>query len=143
MLLKSFEWFHHGDKSSWLFRSFEPSNLINMSKNLDILIAIDDESPGAEKIIGYISSSSSLFGAAYIPTVAVDPAYQRRGLGQKIVEAKLKILKSQGMRKAWLLVTSTNTRAIEFYLKNSFVIEGFLRDHTGPGRDEIVFSKFL
>jgi ribosomal protein S18 acetylase RimI-like enzyme len=48
-----------------------------------------------------------------------------------------------GMRKAWLLVTKSNFPAITFYLKNGFVIEGYLKDHTGPGSDEILFSKFL
>jgi ribosomal protein S18 acetylase RimI-like enzyme len=139
MLLDAFEWFHKWDKNSWLFKSFEPSNLESMSKSFDMLIATDE----AGKIVGFISSSNSLFGVAYIPTVAVHPSYQREGLGKKLLEHKLDILKSQGMRKVWLLVTKTNYPAITFYLKNSFVIEGFLRDHTGPGLDEILFSKFL
>jgi len=110
-----------------------------MSKNLDILIATDDKG----KIVGYISSNNTIFGAAYIPTVAVHPTHQRSGLGKKILEHKLKVLREQNMRKVWLLVTRTNIPAITFYLKNGFVIEGYLKDHTGPGSDEILFSRFL
>jgi ribosomal protein S18 acetylase RimI-like enzyme len=139
MLLEAFKWFHKGDSNSWLYRSFQPWSLETLSKTLDILIAVD----AREKIVGYISSSNALFGAAYIPTVAVHPSHQRAGLGKKLLEHKLDLLKKQGMRKAWLLVTKTNVPAIAFYLKNGFVIEGYLRDHTGPGSDEILFSKFL
>jgi ribosomal protein S18 acetylase RimI-like enzyme len=142
MLLSAFDWFHKGDKNSWLFRSFAASSLIENSRTLDILVAADDgKYPSA--IVGYISSSNSLYGSAYIPTVAVHPSCQRKGLGQRLVECKLEALRKQGMRKAWLLVTSTNTPAITFYLKNNFVIEGYLRNHTGQGKDEILFSKFL
>ena len=138
MLIAAFEWFHKNDKQSWLYRSFAPRKLIQNSKALDILIASLDS-----EIIGFISSSNSLFGVAYIPTVAVDPAHQRSGIGKKILNQKLAVLKKQGMRKAWLLVTSINLPAITFYLKEGFVIEGYLRNHTGPGLDEVLFSKFL
>ena len=142
MLLTSFEWFHKGDRNSWLFKSFDPSNLVSISRNLDILVAVSEED-NRSRIIGYIASSDTPFGAAYVPTVAVHPSYQRSGLGRELLEVKLNALREQGMRKVWLLVTSTNFPAITFYLKNSFVIEGYLRNLTGPGKDEIVFSKFL
>jgi ribosomal protein S18 acetylase RimI-like enzyme len=138
MLLSAFEWFHKGDKNSWLYRSFAPDNIVRNSNTLDILVA-DMNS----EIIGFISSSNTLFGAAYIPTVAVDRAQQRSGIGKRLLDYKLAILKKQGMRKAWLLVTSINLPAITFYLKEGFVIEGYLRNHTGPGLDEVLFSKFL
>jgi ribosomal protein S18 acetylase RimI-like enzyme len=139
MLLEAFGWAHKWDQNSWLYKSFQPSSLESFGRTLDILIAIDN----LEKIVGYISSSNSLFGVAYIPTVAVHPSCQRAGLGRKLLDYKLDILKKQGMRKVWLLATKTNFPAITFYLKNGFEIEGYLKDHTGPGLDEILFSKFL
>ena len=139
MLLEAFEWFHKGDQNSWLYRSFMPSSLESFGKTLDILVATED----GKNIVGYISSSNAIFGVAYIPTVAVHPSCQRSGLGKRLLEYKLDILKERGMRKVWLLVTKTNFPAIMFYLKNGFVIEGYLKDHTGPGSDEILFSKFL
>jgi len=140
MLLEAFEWFHQGDKNSWLYRSFQPSSLESFIKTLDILVATED---GGKEIVGYISSSNSLFGVAYVPTVAVHPSHQRMGLGKKLLNRKLAVLKKENIRKVWLLVTSINYPAITFYLKNGFVIEGYLKDHTGPGLDEILFSKFL
>ncbi len=126
MLLEAFEWFHKGDQNSWLYRLFSPSSLESFSKNLDILVATED----SKNIVGYISSSNAIFGSAYIPTVAVHPSCQRAGLGKRLLNHKLGILQQQGMRKAWLLVTKTNFPAIMFYLKNGFVIEGYLKDHT-------------
>jgi ribosomal protein S18 acetylase RimI-like enzyme len=139
MLLEAFKWFHKGDEESWLFRSFQPSSISAFSKIQDILVATKEDG----QVVGYISSTNSLYGVAYIPTVAVDPSRQREGLGKKLLECKLDFLKEQGIRKVWLLVTSTNIPAIAFYLKNGFIIEGYLKDHTGPGSDEILFSKFL
>ena len=140
MLLAAFEWFHKGDRNSWLFQSFQPTNLESSGKSLDILVATEED---RKEVVGYISSSNSFFGVAYLPTVAVHPSCQRVGLGKKLLDHKLNILKKQGIRKVWLLVTKINFPAITFYLKNNFVIEGYLRDHTGPGLDEILFSRFL
>ncbi len=138
MLITAFEWFHRGDKTSWLYRSLAPNRLKQFSKTMDIRVAVTED-----KIVGYISSSNTLYGVAYIQMVAVHPSHQRSGLGKKILDHKLNVLKQQGMRKVWLLVTSINLSAISFYLKQGFLIEGYLRNHTGPGLDEILFSKFL
>lgn len=140
MLLEAFQWFHKWDENSWLYRSFQPMSLDTFSKSQDILVATEED---GKDIVGYISSSNTLFKVAYIPTVAVHPAHQKAGLGKQLLNRKLATLKEQNIRKVWLLVTSINTPAITFYLKNGFVIEGYLRDHTGPGLDEILFSKFL
>ena len=139
MLLQAFAWFHKNNRASWLWKSLQPSNLVSNSKSQDILIATNERG----KVVGYIASSGTLYGAAYIPTVAVHPRYQNRGFGTMLLRAKLKQLRKQGMRKVWLLVNATNPGAVAFYLKHGFVIEGYLRAHTGPGSDEILFSKFL
>ncbi len=139
MLRESFEWFHKGDHESWLWKSFAPSNLINFSKTQDILVAVDDKG----EIVGYISSTTTLYGVAYVPTVAVRNSLRRMGIGKLLLDEKIRRFREQGIRKMWLLVTHINTSAIEFYRKNDFVIEGYLRDHTGPGYDEVLLSRFL
>jgi len=141
MLRESFEWFHKGDKESWLWKSFEPSNLIANGKTQDILVALDKDR--ANYMVGYISSTTTLYGVAYVPTVAVRSSLKRLGIGKLLLEEKIQRLRENGVRKLWLLVTNINTSAIAFYLKNQFKIEGYLRDHTGPGYDEILFSRFI
>jgi ribosomal protein S18 acetylase RimI-like enzyme len=140
MLREAFQWFHKGNTESWLWQSFEPSRLISNSATQDILVAVDDET---NVVIGYIASSTTPYKVTYIPMVAVARARQGKGLGRKLLEEKLARLANDGIRKVWLLVTSTNTNAIVFYLRNKFVIEGYLKDHTGPGSDEVLFSRFL
>lgn len=139
MILKAFEWYHKGNMSSWFYRYFSVRNLIKNSKTLDILVATTD----SNQIIGYISSISYPYKVAYIQTVAVHPKFQKKGIGQKLLNAKLRELKHKKIRKVWLLVNRQNTVALAFYLKNGFVIEGYLKDHTGLGSDEILMSKFL
>lgn len=139
MLCESFQWFHKGNRDSWLWKNFEPSSLIAASKNLDIHVAIQ----GENRVVGFISCSTAPYMVAYIPTVAVAQKLQNKGYGKKLLDYTLDYLEQKGVRKVWLLVTSTNTSAITFYLKNNFVIEGYLTDHTGPGLDEVLFSKFI
>ena len=139
MLRETFAWFHKGDRESWLWKSFDPSNIISNSKVQDILVSVDERG----NIVGYISSTSTLYGVAYVPTVAVHDSLKRKGIGKLLLDEKVRRLREKGIRKVWLLVTNTNTDAVAFYLKNGFVIEGYLRDHTGPGYDEILFSTFL
>lgn len=139
MLLVAFEWFHGRKKKSWLWKSLQPSSILENSQSQNILVAVDE---GGE-VVGYISSSTASYGAAYVPTVGVHPRAQSSGVGTALLERKLKDLRKRGVRKVWLLVNRANVRAIGFYLKRGFVIEGYLRDHTGPGSDEVLFSKFL
>ncbi len=47
--------------------------------------------------------------------VAVDPDYQKRGLGAAIVGAGEAWLVSHGVKKVMLLVRETNTRVVKFY----------------------------
>jgi ribosomal protein S18 acetylase RimI-like enzyme len=139
MLRAAFEPLHKGNTEYWLWKSFDPARILVNSRTQNILVALSSK----RRIIGYISSTNTLYGASYVPTVGVHPDFQRKGVGKLLLDAKLRELRKQGVRKVWLLVTSTNTGAILFYLKNNFVIEGFLRDHTAPGVHEVLMSKFL
>ena len=138
MLIDVFRWFHGLNKRSWLWKSLQPSTLIANSKTQDILVALR-----GKQIVGYVASTTTPYGVAYIPTIGIASRAQNSGIGTILLKKKLRDLRQQRIRKVWLLVTHSNTRAIAFYLKNKFVIEGYLRDHTGPGSDEVLLSKFL
>ena len=138
MLLDSFKWFHRRNKRSWLWKSLQPASVIANSRTQEILVA-----EKANRIVGYISSTTTPFQVAYIPMVAVAQHKQNLGIGTALLNRKLRYLRQRKVRKVWLLVTNSNVRAITFYLKHKFVIEGYLRDHTGPGSDEVLLSRFL
>lgn len=139
MMIRAFAWFHKKNRKSWLWKSLQPSYLVSSSKSQDVSVAVD--SRGLP--IGYVASSNTIYGVAYISTAAVDIRHQNRGIGKILLMRKLSELRRKRIRKVWLLVTHTNLKALAFYLKNGFVIEGYLRDHTGPGSDEILLSRFL
>jgi ribosomal protein S18 acetylase RimI-like enzyme len=60
--------------------------------------------------------------------LAVDPAYQRRGVGRALVEACLAAARQQGARKLSLRVLGFNERARRLYEMCGFHVEGLLRE---------------
>ena len=139
MLIKSFAWFHKNNKKSWLWKTLQPSYIISNSKSHDVSVAVD---PHGE-VVGYLASNSTMYGVAYISMVGVDPRYQGRGIAQRLLNRALSEFRRRKIRKVWLLVTYTNLKALQFYGKNGFFTEGYLRDHTGRGLHEVLLSKFL
>ena len=64
---------------------------------------------------------------AYVSLLAVDPALEGRGIARRMMADALDLLRAQGARRIELTVESTNPRAIAFYRKLGFEIEGTLR----------------
>ena len=60
--------------------------------------------------------------------IGVDPAIQSKGVGRKLVEGLKKEAREQRIHKLSLRVLGTNQRAIRFYQKNGFVVEGILKE---------------
>jgi len=63
--------------------------------------------------------------------VAVDPAWQGRGLGARLVEAFLDRVRSEGGRAAYVVVGADNTRAIGLYRRAGFTEVGDFELHAG------------
>src|SRR5262245_6019456 len=57
---------------------------------------------------------------AEILTVAVAPAQQRRGLGRRLVEARLAELRAEGVARAQLEVRASNAAALALYRSLGF-----------------------
>lgn len=76
------------------------------------------------------------------------PEYRGRGLGKKIMQEIMARLKNEGIKRLELFVVCDNERAINFYKKLGFLIEGrmkyFLkRDNSPDYLDELVMAKYL
>lgn len=65
------------------------------------------------KVHGHDHHGHEAIGEIYV--IAVDPAYQGRGLGRALTVAGLQHLRSQGLGQAMLYVDSRNTSAIRMY----------------------------
>ena len=64
---------------------------------------------------------------AFISTLAVDPALHATGFAQCMLQTILSDLRSESVRRVELVVETDNARAIRFYKRNRFSIEGTMR----------------
>jgi ribosomal protein S18 acetylase RimI-like enzyme len=65
--------------------------------------------------------------AAFISTLAVDPALHASGFAQSMLQTILTDLHSESVRRVELVVETDNARAIRFYKRNGFSLEGTMR----------------
>jgi ribosomal protein S18 acetylase RimI-like enzyme len=75
----------------------------------DVLVALDGERVVATVMVGHDGHRGWLY------YVAVDPARQGSGLGQRMVAAAEAWLRDRGVPKVQLLVRATNTGVMGFY----------------------------
>lgn len=95
----------------------------------------------AENVVGYIGSQSVL-GEADVMNVAVDPAYRRNGVGEKLVNALIDRLRGNGVHCLTLEVRASNDAAIRLYDKLGFVQVGRRPGYYSiPREDALIFRK--
>src|SRR6187401_2213364 len=66
------------------------AHLLLLAGSQQIVLAVDGESG---QVVGFITALSDGVLCAYIPLLEVLPAYQKRGIGQALVERMLERLK--------------------------------------------------
>ena len=98
-----------------------------------------------DKIIGFIIVSFQA-GETHILNLCIHPDYQRKGLGQQLMQQVLIRARFQHMSTAFLEVRRSNLKAIQLYEKMGFVQIGE-RKHYYPaenGReDALIFAMDL
>lgn len=104
------------DEKTWINNSLNNLNSIILIAELDNqVVGLLDFSTKNKKKIAHIGE----FG------VSVHPAYQRNGIGQKLIETLLDwAVQNAQIEKVFLNVFATNQRAINLYKKFGFVEEG-------------------
>ena len=86
-----------------------------LARNPDTcFVAVEDE-----RIVGAILTGHD-GRRGYIYHTAVSPAYQRRGIGAKLVDAALEALRAEGVGKAALVAFSRNGAGNAFWEKMGF-----------------------
>ena len=138
LLKDAFQWYFEIEGSRWLSSKLSADHIKEESKSGVTFVAEDDG-----KLIGYVHLSIADYGVGYIPTIGVSSISQGKGAGKNLLHHLEKEAKKRGLRKIWLMVTHINTGAIVFYLRNNYLIEGFLRDMTIEGYHAIIMSKHL
>ena len=92
-----------------------------------------------EKIAGYIYASFVL-DEAEIGNICVLPELRGQGVGRKLMEELLNILRSVEVTRVFLEVESYNEGAIALYEKCGFVRYNERKDYYGKGRDALLYS---
>jgi len=80
-------------------------------------------------LIGFIIALVATKESANIVTVDVDPRFRKQGIGSRLLQAVMGILKKWKITKITLQVSVDNTLAIKFYQKHGFNIMEILPNY--------------
>lgn len=92
------------------------------------------------KIIGFIDYSI-IYDRAEINYIWVNPDYQRKGIATKLLNNMLSNL--NGVLNVTLEVNDSNTKAINFYLKNGFKTVSKREKYYRDGHDAYLMMKVI
>ncbi len=134
---------------SRLMASSEP--WITLKRDLDACRAVLAR-PGTELFVARDQTSGrplglillapfGLAGSPYISSIAVAPEAQGRGLGAQLMAFAEK--RFHDRQHIFLLVSSFNLRAQQFYRRQGYGFIGELKDYIVPGHSEFLFHKHL
>jgi len=107
--------------------------------------------PGAESVLAEAHGELTGFAIGYrdgpdlarVVTLDVDPAFRRRGLGQRLLDALLVRLAASGATRALLEVDVRNSGAIAFYRRLGFAESGRLPSYYGRGLDALEMTRTM
>jgi ribosomal-protein-alanine acetyltransferase len=74
-------------------------------------------------VVGYVLGWCVL-DEVQVLSLAVEPSWRRRGVGRRLLNAYLDILRSEGVRQITLEVRASNDAAHEFYREFGFEVQG-------------------
>ena len=105
----------------------------------ELFMARDSDSGQA---LGFILLARYGFAASpYVASFAVTPEAQGQGVGAQLMAWAEQHF--AGCRHLFLLVSSFNPRAQQFYRRHGYDFIGELKDYLVPGHSELIFHKRL
>lgn len=93
--------------------------------------------PDTHRVIG-LGCYWAIVSEAHLTLLAVDPAYQRRGLGQWLLIQLLGDARQRGLDRATLEVRCSNQVAISLYQRFGFQTLGQRRRYYADGEDALI-----
>lgn len=87
------------------------------------LVAEDENKTLAGFVMGevYMGQYGIFQEGATLDTIGVDPAYQKQGVGEQLINEFVDHLKNVGVEKINTLVDWNNSQLIHFFSKNQFI----------------------
>ncbi len=114
-----------------------------IQKDYQIYCMVDDQ----DQAIGYICYGPTPMtqGTFDLYWIAVDPDFQERGVGSKLLSFLEEVVKAKGGR---MILADTSTirhyeKTQKFYLKNGFQEVARVLDYYHPGNDRVTFCRRL
>lgn len=78
-----------------------------------------------KEIFGYMEVNREAWNNRLrITELLIQAEFRGQGYGARLIEKAKEIMRSEGCRELILETQSCNTRAIDFYLKNGFIVNG-------------------
>ena len=112
----------------------------------DVLVAELDGAVAGYALLGRATPLPASDHVVTIAGLAVDPAWQRRGVGRALVQAAVSEAERRGARRLTLRVLGPNVPARRLYAACGFVVDGILRGefHLGGGDvDDVLMARRL
>jgi len=130
-----FDEYSKKSKDFFIKKEWTKERIINsIKRNYAIFVIAFDE----EKIVGYLIGSYHFGGVTNVMWLAVHDDYQGRGIGRKLINKYIFIIKKKGAHKIYLTVT--NKKNIIFYEKLGFEVQCFFKNDYF-GLDSYLMSK--
>lgn len=95
-----------------------------------------------EKVVGYVLADAH-GQQGTLEDIVVAKDYQGRGIGRRLLEKILEVLKRKGATIVLAEVHYKCASAVPFYYKHGFRITGFMQDYFGFGHDAIILKLAL
>lgn len=111
-----------------------------LSRSGTELFVARDES-GGDPIGFVLLAPYGLAGSPYIASIAVAPAAQDHGVGSQLITFTEQHYRDRA--HLFLLVSSFNPRAQQFYRRHGFQFVGELKNYIVPHHSELIFHKRL
>ena len=108
----------------------------NPPKNYLLLVALEKD-----EIVGYADSRVRR-GVGLVLGLYVKPKFRNKGIGTALIQRTMLHFAETGCHKSRLEVFMNNCGAIDFYRREGFESEGFLRMDEEK-KDTVIMSKFL
>ena len=141
----------HPEVSKWVFIDLPVSykktqewcdSVGKRSNRADFCFEVDGVPAGFAGLVNIDAKSS--VAELYI---FLHPGFFSKGLGSEFLKCLLSYSACElNLRKVFLFVTADNEKAVKYYERNGFEVEGVLRKHVwfrGDYRDRMIMSIFL
>ena len=142
IMLASEPWMSYGFEGAVVERFMAGSVEAGLARSLIHVMEPDEDSPGAEEVIGVVVIHPGFLGGRYLEILAISERHRGKTLGTQIINLLCRESPAH-MRDLFVLVSLFNQPAVGFYEKQGFIDVGDLPGLILPGKVErLIWLRF-